>query len=67
MIDRFEGDWVVVEINRVTRDFERCFFPENAPIGDVVEFKGDKIRVLTEDTNKLRKEIEQLMDEVWED
>lgn len=67
IIDRFEGDWVVVEIDGETKDFKKSIFPEEAAVGDVVEIKGSQVTVLKGETEKLRKEIEDLMDEVWDD
>ncbi|MBS4220268.1 DUF3006 domain-containing protein [Bacillus sp. FJAT-49711] len=67
IIDRFEGDWVVVEIEGETMDFKRSIFPKEAAAGDVVDMNGDKVRILKAETDKLRKEIEELMDEVWDD
>jgi len=32
-----------------------------------VDMNGDKVRILKAETDKLRKEIEELMDEVWDD
>lgn len=46
IIDHFEENIAVVEIEGVTRDFKKSIFPE---------------------TEKRRKEIEDLMDELWED
>jgi len=67
IIDRFEGDWAVVEINGETRDFDRKIFPKEAAAGDMVKIEGDRVTVLKDETEKRRKEIEQLMDEVFED
>jgi hypothetical protein len=64
IIDRFEGDIAVVEINGKTQDFPKSIFPKETEAGDVViiEVKVDK-----KATEKLRREIEELMNEVWED
>lgn len=67
IIDRFEGDLVVVEIDGETKDFPKKLFPPEAVAGDVVEFEGDKFTVAKAETDKLRKEIEDLMKDVWED
>lgn len=67
IIDRFEGEFAVVEIDGATHDFKKSMFPKEAEVGDVVEITGDKVTVLKEETKKRRKEIEDLMDEVWED
>ncbi|MCM3394871.1 MULTISPECIES: DUF3006 domain-containing protein [Cytobacillus] len=67
IIDRFEGDWVVVEINGETKDFKRSIFPKEASVGDVVKIDGSTVKVLKDETEKLRHEIEDLMNDVWED
>lgn len=67
IIDQFEGNWVVVEIDGQAKDFKRSIFPREASVGDVVEITGNKVTVLKNETEKLRKEIEDLMDDVWED
>ena len=67
IIDRFEDNWAVVEIDGETKDFDRAIFPKEAVAGDVVRIEGNKVTILKEETKRLRKEIEELMDEVWED
>jgi hypothetical protein len=67
IIDRFEGKFAVVEIDGITKDFPKSIFPKSAAAGDVVEIIGEKVTVLTDETKKLRQEIEELMDDVWED
>lgn len=67
IIDRFEGNIAVVEIDGKTKDFPKAIFPKKAAVGDVVEIDGDKVKVLKDETEKLRKEIEDLMNDVWED
>jgi hypothetical protein len=67
IIDRFEGQIAVVEIDGETKDFEKTLFPKEASVGDVVEIEGNKVKVLKNETEKLRREIEDLMKDVWED
>jgi hypothetical protein len=67
IIDRFEGEYVVVEVDGITKDFLKKGFPEDAKPGDVVIIEESNITIAREETRKLRKEIEDLMDEVWED
>ena len=67
IIDQFEEDWVIVEIDGETQDFKRAIFPKEAVVGDVVEIEGNKVKILKDETQQLRKEIEELMDDVWED
>jgi hypothetical protein len=64
IIDRFEGAIVVVEINGKTQDFPKSIFPKEAEVGDVVIIE---VMVDKKATEKLRREIEELMNEVWED
>ncbi|MDJ0333011.1 DUF3006 domain-containing protein [Planococcus sp. S3-L1] len=67
IIDRFEENLAVVEIEGVTRDFKKSLFPPSAEPGDFVEIKGDKVTLLKEETEKRKKEIDELMEELWED
>jgi len=67
IIDRFEGDFAVVEFEDKMEDILRSKLPKEAEVGDVLIFEGDQIRVDKDETEKLRKEIEELMDELFED
>lgn len=67
IIDRFEGEIAVVEVDGIMKDFPRDLFPEEASAGDVVKITENQIVVLKDETEKLRKEVEELMDEVWDD
>jgi Protein of unknown function (DUF3006) len=67
IIDRFEGEYVVVEVDGITKGFLKEGFPKDAKPGDVVIIEESKITIARDETKKLRKEIEDLMDEVWED
>lgn len=67
VIDRFEGEWVVVEIDGVTYDMKRSRFPQSAKEGDVVWIDEEGARILVDETNELKNEIAQLMNELWED
>jgi hypothetical protein len=67
IIDRFEGNIAVVEIDGLTKDYNKALFPKEASVGDVIEIEGKKVTVLKKESEKLRKEIEDLMNDVWED
>lgn len=67
IIDRFEGEFAVVEIDGKTIDFPKYIFPKEADVGDVVIIDGEKVTIDKKETEKLRREIEELMNEVWED
>jgi hypothetical protein len=67
IVDRFEGELVVVEIDGVTKDYPIEMFPKDIEVGDVVRIEGELAVIEKEQTKKLRKEIEKLMADVWED
>ena len=63
VIDRFEGDYAIVELpDRTMVDLHRRFLPESAKEGDVFD-----IQVLVADSKGRKEEISKLMNEVWED
>ncbi|GAW92763.1 DUF3006 domain-containing protein [Calderihabitans maritimus] len=63
VIDRFEGDMAVIEYNGKTFDLPRSLLPEEAKEGDVLKMS---IEIDKEETEKRRKKIEKLMDELFE-
>lgn len=63
IIDRFEGDYAVIEYYDQVLNLPKVFLPAEVHEGDVL----DVIVMLDEnETNKLRAEIKKLMDDVWE-
>lgn len=67
VIDRFEGEIAVIEVGSTTRDYPRSSLPAKAKQGDSVIIEEDgSIRVDESDTKYRIKEIEQLMDELFE-
>lgn len=67
IIDRFEGDIAVVEFNGVTEDISRVELPIDCEIGDVLVFNNEEITVDKTGTANKRKEIDDLMNELFED
>ncbi|MED4758617.1 DUF3006 domain-containing protein [Priestia megaterium] len=67
IIDRFEEGFVVIEIRGGTKDYPKDIFPKDTQVGDVVYITGDQVEIDKSKTKKLEKEIEDLMNEVWED
>ena len=68
IIDRFEGKIAVVEIDGGDmKDFRQSSLPKGAKVGDMLIIDGDTITVSKEGTRKLKKEIDDLMDELFED
>lgn len=67
IIDRFEGNIAVVEFDDEMKDIPKNELPKGVNVGDVLLFDGDKITIDKNETKKLKKEIEDLMDELFED
>lgn len=67
IIDRFEGNFAVCEgEGRKMLDIERSRLPKEAAEGDVLVIEGDSIVIDREETEKRKKEIEKLMEGLWE-
>ena len=67
IVDRFEGDFVVIEMEGNTKDIPKKQVDLNVKVNDVVELVDGKWIVKEADTERRRKEIKALMDSVWED
>lgn len=62
IIDRFEGEFAVVEMSDKTMvNMPKVLLPKYAKEGDVIEINIDD-----EETKESKKTISKLMDEVWE-
>lgn len=64
IIDRLEGDWVVVEFEGGTFNIPKALFPQQVREGDVV-----KITIIVDEevTKDRKKRVEKLADEFFED
>ena len=67
VVDRFEGEFCIIESEGVTRDVPRKLVDPGVKPGDVVEWSGGKWVANREQTASRSKEIKSLMDELWED
>lgn len=67
IIDRFEEGFAVVEIEGKTKDYPKDIFPKDTEVGDVVYITGNKVTIDRQETKKREKEIQELMNELWED
>ena len=66
IIDRFEGDYAVVEIEGVMKPIRRTDIPEDAREGDVLTCVKNRWQVDHATTAKLKLEVRKLAEEVWE-
>ncbi|MGM9929965.1 MAG: DUF3006 domain-containing protein [Bacillus sp. (in: firmicutes)] len=67
IVDRFEGDYVVIEIGGQTQDIHRNLVDEHVEISDVVVLKNGKWYTDEDETPKRTQQMKALMDSVWED
>lgn len=67
IIDRFEEEFVVIEIDGKIEDYPRHSIPSEAEVGDVLIIDGDVITIDKDETEKRRKRISKLMVDLWED
>ncbi|MED1440077.1 DUF3006 domain-containing protein [Aeribacillus composti] len=68
IIDRFENDIAVCENeNGKIIEILKSQLPKNAETGDVIIQKNNRYYVDKQETSKRRQEIEELMDELFED
>lgn len=66
VIDRFEGDYAVCEKeNREMIDIKRDSIPKEAKENDVLDIEGDRITIDVLETEKRKKEIEELTKDLW--
>ncbi|WP_348272181.1 DUF3006 domain-containing protein [Thermoanaerobacter thermohydrosulfuricus] len=61
-MDRFEGDWAVIEYRDKTFNFPRKLLPLNAKEGDVLKFD---IAIYIEETEKRKKNIQELINDLF--
>jgi len=66
IIDRFEGDFAVCEKeDRKMIDIKRKKIPATAKEGDVLDITNDMITIDFKETEKRKKEIEELTKDLW--
>lgn len=66
-IDRFEEEFAVVELeNRKMKNIKRSLIPKDAKEGDVLNIEEDSITIDYEETEKRKKEIEEMTKDLFE-
>lgn len=67
IIDRFEGDYAVVEWNgSEMKDIPRSLLPKECKEGDVIEIVDGKYVLNSNERVRLKKEIDDLAKDLWE-
>lgn len=67
IVEGFEGDFCILEIDGQTKDVPRQQMDEKAKTGDIVVWNGEKWIPDPKQTEDRTRQIGKLMDEVWED
>lgn len=67
IVDRFEGNMVVIEIDGNTQDISKDIVDSTVEVNDVVELVNGLWISQKEESATRSKEIKSLMDSVWED
>lgn len=67
IVDRIEGQFVVIEINGITQDVKKEHVTEAVSAGDVLVFREGKWHKDATATEERTQQIKKLMDSVWED
>lgn len=66
IIDRFEGEYAVVEIEGVMKIVKHSDLPAEAQAGDVLIFDKNQWQIDNQGTEKLKQNIDKLANELWE-
>lgn len=67
IIDRFEGEFVVIEVDGETRDIPRAEVHPDVKVNDAVVVVDGIWIVDEQETVNRNEQIKKLMDQVWED
>ena len=67
IVDRFEGDFAVIEIDGQTHDVPMSAVDASVSVGDVVTLVEGVWKPDHTETKDREKQIKKLMDDVWED
>lgn len=64
IIDRFEGEYVVIEYNKEVFNLPKKILPSEVKEGDVININ---IVINTKKTEELKKKIEKVTDSLWKE
>ncbi|AJH78139.1 DUF3006 domain-containing protein [Heyndrickxia coagulans] len=69
IIDHFEGEKFAVCEDESLKlvDIERSKLPKSAKEGDALIYENGEYRIDKKRTDEMKREIEKMMDDVWED
>lgn len=67
IIDRFEGQYALVEIGKVVKEINRVLIPAEAREGDVIRQENCRWILDRQATDELKREVQKLADGLWKD
>lgn len=67
IIEGFEGDYAIIEIDGETRDVDRSAVQVDAEVGDCVVLREGTWMVDSEATQERARYMKKLMEDVWND
>ncbi|NFO18109.1 DUF3006 domain-containing protein [Clostridium botulinum] len=68
IIDRFEGNFAVIELeNKKMINIDKDITPKKAKEGDVINIEGDIITLNEKERERLKKEIDELTEDMWKE
>jgi len=67
IVERFEGAYVIIEIDGQTTDVPREQLDPEAQVGDVVILMNGIWKTDSDATDERAKKIKKMMDRLWED
>lgn len=67
IVDRLEGDFVIVEIEGEMKEIHYSLFTSGVKEGDVVTLVNGNWSIDLSETTKRKKKIKKLMDDLWSD
>lgn len=66
-MERFKGELAVIEIDGVTVNYPKKLLPKEVQVGDLLIIENDTISIDADGTKRLKIEIDNLADELFEE
>ncbi|APH16690.1 hypothetical protein NPD5_2205 [Clostridium sporogenes] len=68
IIDRFEENFAIVELeDKRIINIDKSIIPKKAKEGDVINIEGDTITLNEKESERLKKEIDELTEDMWKE
>ncbi|ABS33201.1 DUF3006 domain-containing protein [Clostridium botulinum] len=68
IIDRFEENFAIIELeDKKMINIDKNIIPKKAKEGDVINIEGDIITLNEKERERLKKEIDELTEDMWKE